>query len=165
MERYTLSMLVKNHSGVLSRVSGLFSRRGYNIESLSVGVTENENISRITIVVLGDQYVVEQIIKQLNKLIDVIKIGVLEGDDAVCRGLMLVKVKASEQTRTAILQFVDIFRAKVIDICSTSLIVEMTGDKSKQQALLDMLEPFGILEISKTGLAGLQRGDIQLKNT
>ena len=165
MERYTLSMLVKNHSGVLSRVSGLFSRRGYNIESLSVGVTENENISRITIVVLGDHYVVEQIIKQLNKLIDVIKIGVLEGDDAVCRGLMLVKVKASEQTRTAILQFVDIFRAKVIDICTSSLIIELTGDKSKQQALLDMLEPFGILEISKTGLAGLQRGEIQLKNT
>ncbi|MEG1448040.1 MAG: acetolactate synthase small subunit [Oscillospiraceae bacterium] len=164
MERYTLSMLVKNHSGVLSRVSGLFSRRGYNIESLSVGVTENENISRITIVVLGDQYVVEQITKQLNKLIDVIKIGVLEGDGAVCRGLMLVKVTATEQTRTAVLQIVDIFRAKVIDICATSLIVEMTGDKSKQQALLDMLEPFGILEISKTGLAGLQRGEVQLKN-
>lgn len=164
MERYTLSMLVKNHPGVLSRVSGLFSRRGYNIESLSVGVTENDKISRITIIVIGDQYVVEQIIKQLNKLIDVIKIGVLNGDDSVCRGLMLVKVKATEKTRTPVLQIVDIFRAKVIDICATSLVVEMTGDKSKQQALLDMLEPFEIMEISKTGLAGLQRGETQLKN-
>ena len=164
MERYTLSMLVKNHPGALSRVSGLFSRRGYNIESLSVGVTENECISRITIVVLGDQYVVAQITKQLNKLIDVIKIVLLDDENAVCKGLMLVKVCANEETRSTILEFINIFRAKVIDISSASLVIEMTGDAIKQQALLRMLEPYGIMEISKTGLASLQRGTDQLKN-
>lgn len=164
-QTHILSMLVRNHPGVLSRVSGLFSRRGYNIENLSVGVTEDEKISRITIVVVGDSYVVEQITKQLNKLIDVLKIVVLKPENSVARGIMLVKVKAELSQRTQVLQIVDIFRARVIDICSQSLIVEMTGDKEKQEALLKMLEPFGIMEISKTGLSGLQRGEQTLKNS
>lgn len=162
-ETHTLSMLVRNHPGVLSRVSGLFSRRGYNIENLSVGVTEDEKISRITIVVVGDKTVAYQITKQLNKLIDVLKIVILSPENSVSRGIMLVKVKAEMEKRTQVLQIVDIFRARVIDICSSSLIIEMTGDKSKQEALLKMLEPFGIMEISKTGLSGLQRGETTLK--
>ncbi len=165
MEKHTISMLVKNHPGVLSRISGLFSRRGYNIENLSVGVTEEENISRMTIVVKGDSYVVEQITKQLNKLIEVIKVVVLTPEESVSRGIMLIKVKAELDKRTAILQIVDIFRARVVDVCSSSLIIEMTGGQSKQDALIKMLEPFCIMEISKTGLSGLQRGNVTLKDS
>lgn len=163
MEKHTISMLVKNHPGVLSRIAGLFSRRGYNIENLSVGITEDEKLSRMTIVVIGDSYIVEQITKQLNKLLEVIKVVVLTPEESVSRGIMLIKVKAELEQRTAILQIVDIFRARVIDVCNTSLIIEMTGDQSKQDALIKMLTPFGIMEISKTGLSGLQRGDVTLK--
>ena len=163
MERHTLSMLVKNNPGVLSRVSGLFSRRGYNIDSLSVGVTEDERLSRMTIVVKGDQYIVAQITKQLNKLIDIIKIIELDPSTSVCRGLTLVKVSANEKARSEILQFVNIFRAKVIDISPNTMTIEITGDLSKQEALLELLEPFGVVEISKTGLAALQRGVTVLK--
>ena len=163
MERHTLSMLVKNSPGVLSRVSGLFSRRGYNIDSLSVGVTEDERLSRMTIVVNGDQYIVEQITKQLNKLIDIVKITQLVPSTSVSRGLTLVKVEADEKVRSEILQFINIFRAKVIDISPSTMTIEITGDFSKQEALLELLQPFGILELSKTGLASLQRGKTLLK--
>lgn len=165
MEKHTISMLVKNHPGVLSRIAGLFSRRGYNIENLSVGITEDEKISRMTIVVIGDSYIVEQITKQLNKLLEVIKVVVLTPEESVSRGIMLIKVKAELDQRTAILQIVDIFRARVIDVSNTSLIIEMTGDQSKQDALVKMLTPFGIMELSKTGLSGLQRGDVTLKES
>lgn len=165
MEKHTISMLVKNHPGVLSRIAGLFSRRGYNIENLSVGITEDEKISRMTIVVIGDSYVVEQLTKQLNKLLEVIKVVVLTPEESVSRGIMLIKVKAELDQRTAILQIVDIFRARVIDVSNTSLIIEMTGDQSKQDALVKMLTPFGIMELSKTGLSGLQRGDVTLKES
>lgn len=165
MEKHTISMLVKNHPGVLSRIAGLFSRRGYNIENLSVGITEDEKISRMTIVVIGDSYIVEQITKQLNKLLEVIKVVVLTPEESVSRGIMLIKVKAELDQRTAILQIVDIFRARVIDVSNTSLIIEMTGNQSKQDALVKMLTPFGIMELSKTGLSGLQRGDVTLKES
>ncbi len=161
---HTLSILVKNHAGVLSRVSGLFSRRGYNIHSLSVGVTEDESLSRITIVVTGDRYIVNQITKQLNKLMDVVQIVELERGSSVGRGLALIKVQANEKTRAEILQFVGVFRASVIDISPNTMTIEVTGDVSKQSALIELLEPFGILEISRTGLAALQRGCYVLKN-
>ena len=163
MERHTLSMLVKNSPGVLSRVSGLFSRRGYNIDSLSVGVTEDERLSRMTIVVNGDQYIVAQITKQLDKLIDIVKITELDPITSVCRGLTLVKVSADEKTRSEILHFINIFRANVIDISPSTMTIEITGDLSKQEALLELLQPFGVQEISKTGLAALQRGVMVLK--
>lgn len=159
MERYTLSIIVRNHPGVLSRVSGLFSRRGYNIESLSVGVAEDTDCSRMTIVVLGDKDTVQQIINQLSKLIDVEKIRLLDRDHSVSRGLMLIKVRADRKNRSEILQYADIFRANVIDVQEDSLIVEVTGDQGKQDAMLAALEPFGILEIAKTGICSLSRGN------
>lgn len=164
MERHTLSILVKNHAGVLSRVTGLFSRRGYNIDSLSVGVTEDEKFSRITIIVTGDTNTVDQITKQLNKLIDVVRIVELDNSNSVERGVMLVKVAATTRNRAEILQFADIFRANVVDLGSESITIANIGDISKQEALLNLLSPFGILEISKTGLAALQRGTTTLKD-
>lgn len=156
--RHVLSVLVENHSGVLSKVSGLFSRRGYNIDSLSVGTTEDPSISRITIVVYGDNAIIEQIIKQLNKLVDVIKVLILSHDDAVYREIALIKVKASSKVRSSIIEIVNIFRANIIDINEESMIVEITGDDQKLSALVELLRPFGIIELIRTGLTALQRG-------
>jgi acetolactate synthase-1/3 small subunit len=156
--RHVLSVLVENHSGVLSKVSGLFSRRGYNIDSLSVGTTEDPSISRITIVVYGDNAIIEQIIKQLNKLVDVIKVLILSHDDAVYREIALIKVKASSKVRSSIIEIVNIFRANIIDVNEESMIVEITGDDQKLSALVELLRPFGIIELIRTGLTALQRG-------
>ncbi|HOQ16036.1 MAG TPA: acetolactate synthase small subunit [Defluviitaleaceae bacterium] len=163
MKRYVLSVLVENHSGVLSRVSGLFSRRGYNIDSLTVGVTEDPNTSRMTIVVKGDKYIVEQIKKQLNKLIDVIKVIELKPESSVYRELILIKVSATTKQRAEIIEIVNVFRGRIVDVVNDSLIIELTGDESKIEALINMLEPYGIKEIIRTGLTALERGNKVIK--
>jgi acetolactate synthase-1/3 small subunit len=159
MDRYVISVLVRNHSGVLSRISGLFSRRGYNIDSLTVGVTENPEVSRMTIAVNGDRFVLEQITKQLDKLIDVIHIEELVSGDAIYRELILLKVTAGQQLRAPIIELADIFRAKIIDVASESISMEVTGDQSKLNAFIELLQPYGIREMVRTGLTGLGRGN------
>jgi len=163
MAKHILSVLVENHAGVLSRVSGLFSRRGFNIDSLAVGVTENPEVSRITIVVDGDEYTVEQVSKQLNKLIDVIKIKDLERSDSVSRELALIKVSATAATRAEIIQIVEIFRAKIVDVSKTTLTIEISGGTDKVAALEDMLKQFGIKEIVRTGTIAIERGNKYIK--
>jgi acetolactate synthase I/III small subunit len=156
--KHTLSVLVQNKPGVLARTAGLFSRRGYNIESLTVGVTENEAVSRMTIVVTGDDTVVEQVTKQLNKLIEVIKVSDLTKESYVDRELVLIKVTADGSNRAEIMQLVDVFRARIVDVAAKSLIVEVTGDEGKIVALVAMLKQFGIKEIVRTGTLALGRG-------
>jgi len=163
MAKHTLSVLVENHSGVLSRVAGLFSRRGFNIDSLAVGVTEEPNISRMTIVVDGDEYVVEQVEKQLDKLIDVIKIQQLEKAESISRELALIKVKATATTRPEIIQIVEIFRAKIVDVSKNTLTIEISGGTDKVAALEDMLKQFGIKEIVRTGTIAIERGNKYIK--
>lgn len=159
MPKHTLSVLVENHPGVLSRVAGLFSRRGFNIDSLAVGVTENPDVSRITIVVDGDDYIVEQVSKQLNKLIDIIKIKKLEDKESVKRELALLKVSANTSTRSEIMNIVEIFRAKIVDVSKSTLTIEVAGAGDKVAALEDMLRPFGIKEIVRTGTIAIERGN------
>jgi acetolactate synthase-1/3 small subunit len=163
MAKHTLSVLVENHAGVLSRVAGLFSRRGFNIDSLAVGVTENPEISRMTIVVDGDDYVVEQVNKQLNKLIDIIKIRQLDKADSVSRELALIKVTATAATRSEIIQIVEVFRANIVDISKNALTIEISGGISKVAALEDMLKQFGIKEIVRTGTIAIERGNKYIK--
>lgn len=165
MGKHTLSVLVENHAGVLSRVAGLFSRRGFNIESLAVGVTENPDVSRMTIVVDGDDYTVEQVSKQLNKLIDVIKLKKLEPHDSISRELSLIKVAANASNRTEIIQIVGIFRANIVDVSKTTLTIEVSGDSDKVAALEDMLRQFGIKEIVRTGTIAIERGNRIIKAT
>ncbi|AKB77237.1 Acetolactate synthase small subunit [Methanosarcina horonobensis HB-1 = JCM 15518] len=156
--KHTLAVLVENKSGVLSRVASLFSRRGYNIDSLAVGVTEDPDISRITIVVHGDDHVLEQVTKQLNKLIDVIKVSDIGTDDAVERELALIKVSADVDTRAEIMQIANIFRARIVDVAPKSMTVEVTGDESKIQAIEKLLRQFGIKEMVRTGKIAMVRG-------
>jgi acetolactate synthase-1/3 small subunit len=158
-----VAILVENHPGVLSKVSGLFSRRGFNIYSLAVGMTEDPTVSRITIVVEGDSYIVEQVIKQLNKLIDVIKVSKIE-EDSLTRELALIKVKAEPNTRHQIVELINIFRAQVVDINKNHLIVEITGDSEKITALVDMLKDYGIEEMVRTGAIAINRGKRMLKD-
>lgn len=162
-ERYTLSVLVENHAGVLSKVVGLFSRRGFNIHSLAVGTTQDASISRVTIEVNGDAQTVEQVSKQLSKLVDVIKIKTLRDDDIVKRGLVLIKVRTTTKTRSEIIEIANIFRANVVDISSNTLTAEITGHDRKIQAFLDLMEPFGVEEIARTGMTALERGTNTLK--
>ncbi len=157
MNQYVLSVIVENEPGILSRVAGLFSRRGYNIKSLSVGETEDPKISRMTIVVTGDGQIVEQIKKQLQKLIDVIKISELEPEASVYRELALVKVISNEQNRPSILEVVEIFRGKVIDIAKESLTIELTGDQHKINAFVDLMKAYGVSEMARTGVTALAR--------
>ena len=140
--KHTLAVLVENNPGVLAKVSNLFSRRGYNIESLVVSQTEDKTISRMTIVVEGDEKVIEQVTKQLHKLVDVIKVNDLTNDDIVSRQLLLVRVAADRENRGEIIQLMDIFRARIIDIGRRSLIIEATGDESKIEAIIKSLQPF-----------------------
>lgn len=158
MKKYVLSVLVENHSGVLSRVSGLFSRRGYNIDSLSVGETEDSKVSRMTIVTSADEQTLEQIKKQLNKLIDVIKVVELKESSAVYRELVLIKVRTPKEVRAEIIEIANIFRAHIVDVGNESVIVEATGDQGKIEALTNMLEPYGIKAVVRTGLTALERG-------
>jgi acetolactate synthase-1/3 small subunit len=159
MDRYIISVLVNNHSGVLSRIAGLFSRRGYNIDSLSVGVTENTEFSRMTIVVRGDHAVLEQITKQLAKLIDVLHIKELKPAESVYRELVLIKIAANQQQRSEVVQIVDIFKAKILDVDTASVSVEITGDQDKISAFIRLVEPYGIKEIVRTGMSAIGRGD------
>jgi acetolactate synthase I/III small subunit len=161
---HILSVLVANHPGVLSRVSGLFSRRGYNINGLSVGETEDPDLSRITIVVEGDDYVLDQITKQLAKLIDVRAVYNLLADNAVSRELLLVKVASAPENRSLILEAANIFRAKTVDLAAESLIIELTGEANKIDAFIDLMRPYGILEIARTGLTALERGSKSIQN-
>ena len=158
MSRMVLSLLVENTAGVLSRVSGLFSRRGYNIDSLSVGETENPEYSRMTVAVSGEDGILEQIHKQLAKLEDVVDIKILKDGESVCRELIMVKVKANAAQRAEIISVADIFRAKIVDVETDSLMLEMTGNKSKVEAFLNLLSGYEILELARTGITGLSRG-------
>lgn len=162
MAKHILSVLVNNQMGVLSRVAGLFSRRGYNIESLSVGVTEDKNVSRMTLVVDCEDSTITQIINQVDKLVDVIRICELK-DDAVYRELGLIKIDAKHDKRAEIIQIANIFRARVIDIANNALILEVTGDQGKVSALISMLEEYGIKEVIRTGLTAIERGEVELK--
>ncbi|TCO77495.1 acetolactate synthase small subunit [Marinisporobacter balticus] len=162
MHRHVLSVLVENNSGVLSRIAGLFSRRGYNIDSLSVGETENKEVSRMTITVSGDDYTLEQIKKQLNKLINVIKVIELKPGQSVYRELILLKVHAPLKNRAAIIETINIFRGKIIDVSSETLSVELTGDFGKISAFTELMTPYGIIELVRTGFTGLQRGTTQI---
>jgi acetolactate synthase-1/3 small subunit len=158
MSTHTLSVLVENKPGVLARVSGLFSRRSFNIESLAVGPTEHPEISRITILVGVEGTALEQVTKQLNKLINVIKIVELEDANAVQRELLLVKVRADDATRRGVLETVELFKAKVVDVSPEALTIEVTGPPVKLEAMLKMLEPYGIREMVQSGVVALGRG-------
>lgn len=163
MKKVVFSILVDNTSGVLSRIAGLFSRRGYNIDSLTVGVTADSRYSRATVVARGDHIILDQIEKQLNKLEDVVDIKRLEPDASVCRELLLVKVLCSKENRQNIISIADIFRANIVDVSTESLVIELTGSQSKLEAFLRMLEGVEILELARTGLTGLSRGTFDVK--
>ncbi len=158
MPTHTLSVLVEDKPGVLARVASLFSRRGYNIQSLAVGATEQKDMSRMTIVVSVDESPLEQITKQLNKLINVIKIVEQDEDNAVARELALIKVRADAATRSQVIEAVNLFRAKVVDVSTESLTVEATGTPEKLEALLRVLEPYGIRELAQSGVVSVSRG-------
>jgi acetolactate synthase-1/3 small subunit len=158
MTKHTLSVTVENRPGVLTRVATLFRRRGYNIDSLTVGTTENPCISRMTIVVEGDDMIIEQVSKQLYKLVEVIKVVDITQEGSVDRELVLIKVKADNNVRADIVQIVDIFRARIVDIGRNSLIIEATGDQRKIDALEDSFRPFGIIELVRTGKVAMVRG-------
>ena len=163
MRQMALSILVDNTAGVLSRVAGLFSRRGYNIDSLTVGVTEDPKFSRMTVVVTGEEVILDQIKKQLSKLIDVREIIELPSDASVCRELILVKVIATLEQRAAVIAVADIFRAKVVDVSNNALMLELTGNQAKLAAFIELLDGFQITELARTGITGLPRGAGNLK--
>jgi acetolactate synthase-1/3 small subunit len=158
MSKHTLSVLVENRPGVLTRVAGLFARRGFNIHSLAVGPTEHSDVSRITVVVDVDELPLEQVTKQLNKLINVIKIVELENNASVQRELLLVKLRADMQTRSNVLETVRLFRAKVVDVAPDAVTVEVTGNPDKLEAFLKVVEPFGIRELVQSGMVAIGRG-------
>ncbi|MBZ4659807.1 MAG: ilvN [Desulfacinum sp.] len=155
--RHTIGVLVENQPGVLSRVAGLFSGRGFNIESLTVAVTNEPGLSRITLVTTGDQHILEQIIKQLNKLVNVIKVIDFRETEFVEREMALIKVRAEQHTRAEVLRIVDIFRAKVVDVSPHFYTIEVTGDDGKINAILELLGQIGIVEVARTGKAALAR--------
>jgi len=158
MSRHTLSVLVENKPGVLARVAMLFSRRGFNIESLAVGPTEDAKVSRMTIVVNVEDSPLEQVTKQLNKLVNVLKIVELDGEASVQRELLLVKVRADAATRSGVLETAQLFRARVVDVATDAVIIEATGTRDKLEALVHVLEPFGIREMVQSGLVAVARG-------
>ncbi|MFP3154545.1 acetolactate synthase small subunit [Lachnospiraceae bacterium ZAX-1] len=158
MRKRALSILVENTPNVLSHVSGLFSRRGYNIDSISAGITADPRFTRITIVASGDEFILEQIEKQLAKLEDVLDIKQLEEGKSVFRELILVKIRAKDTDRQAIISVTDIFRANIIDVTHDSLVIELTGAQSKLSAFLELVEGYEILELARTGITGLTRG-------
>lgn len=159
MKRHVISVLVSNQSGVLSRVAGLFSRRGYNIDSLSVGETENPDVSRMTIVARGDDLIIDQIMKQLDKLHDVLYIKQLRKSEAVLKELALVKIKATSSTRVEIIGIIDIFDATIVDAATEALTVEITGDTGEIDTFLTMCEVYGLKEMTRTGVIALQKGN------
>jgi acetolactate synthase-1/3 small subunit len=162
MKQHVVSALVENRAGTLSRVSGLFSRRGFNIDSLTVGETEDSLVSRMTIAVSGDDAVLEQIVKQLGKLVDVIAVRELDSSSCIRREIMLVKIGADETTRPAVIEIAGIFRSRVIDVSPATITIEATGDIEKLNGLLLLLRPYGVLELARTGLVALERGSLVL---
>ncbi|PKN02327.1 MAG: acetolactate synthase small subunit [Elusimicrobia bacterium HGW-Elusimicrobia-1] len=156
--RHTISVLVENKFGVLARIATLFAARGFNIDSLAVGETENADVSRMTIVVRGDDRILEQVEKQLNKLVDVIKVSDFLEAPHIERDLALIKVKVDKSNRSELLQIADIFRANIVDVSSESVIIEVTGDEDKIDALIKLLTPFGIKEMVRTGVVAISRG-------
>lgn len=161
--KHTIAVIVENKSGVLTRIAGLFSRRSFNIDSLSVGATENPNYSRMTITVHGDRDVLEQVIKQLSKLINVIRVSEMEAGEAIERELAIIKVSADKESRSEIMQIVNIFRAKIIDVSQRSMIIEVTGDEEKIDAIVQLLRQFGIKEMARTGKVSMVRGARAIK--
>lgn len=159
MRKMVLSIFVDNTFGVLSRIAGLFSRRGYNIDSLTVGVTEDPNYSRMTVVVNGDEEILEQIRKQVEKLEDVKEVKELSPEESVYRELILVKIAATKDSRQGVISIAEIFRAKIVDVAPDSLVCELTGDQQKLEAFLKLLSDYKILEIARTGITGLSRGN------
>ncbi len=159
MAKHTLSVLVENKPGVLARVAGLFARRGFNIDSLAVGPTEIDDVSRMTIVVNVEDKPLEQVVKQLNKLVPILKIVELEKEASVERELLLIKVKANADTRAQIVEIADIFRSKIVDVAPAALTIEATGSPDKLEAMTNLLRPYGIREFVRTGLVALARGD------
>ncbi len=157
-QKHTLSVLVENKPGVLTRVSALFTRRGFNIHSLAVGPTEREDISRITVIADAEGLAMEQVTKQLNKLVNVLKIVELDPATSVGRELYLIKVRADDSNRTAVLQIVDLFRAHVVDVSPTTVVIESVGSESKVKALLGALQPYGVKEIVQSGAVAITRG-------
>jgi acetolactate synthase I/III small subunit len=158
MSKHTLSVLVENKPGVLTRIAGLFSRRGFNIDSLAVGPTEHPDVSRMTVVVDVDELPLEQVTKQLNKLVEVLKVVELVGMASVQREILLVKVSADLQTRSHIIETAHLFRAKIVDVAAEAVTIEATGDSDKLDALLRILEPFGIKELVQSGMVAIGRG-------
>ena len=158
MSKHTLSVLVENKPGVLARIAALFSRRGFNIDSLAVGPTEHPEISRMTVVVDVDELPLEQVTKQLNKLVEVLKVVELEGPASVQREILLVKIRTDQQSRSHVLETVQLFRAKVVDVASDALTIEVTGNRDKLNAFLEVLEPFGIKELVQSGMVAIGRG-------
>lgn len=156
--QHLLSVMVENRAGVLAKVAGLFSRRGYNIESLAVGTTENPEISRMTIAVEGDRRVIEQVTKQLHKLIEVLKISSISEEEYIERELVLIKIYTEPVQRSEIMQIADIFRARIVDVGQKSLIIECTGDQGKISAIEAQLKPFGIKEMVRCGKVAMTRG-------
>lgn len=163
MRRQVLSLLVENTAGVTSHISGLFSRRGYNIDSFSSGVTADPNYTRITIVASGDEQILEQIEKQLSKLEDVLDIKKLEHGKSVTRELVLIKIRAKDTDRQAILNVTEIFHGKVVDVTHDSMVIELTGQQEKLEAFMDLLSGYEILELARTGQTGLTRGSADVK--
>lgn len=163
MQQYIIGLLVANQFGVLARVSGMFSRRGFNIDSLTVGETENPDFSRITVTMTGDECDKQQIVKQLAKLHDVREIEVFEGD-TVSRELLLIKIAVTSESRQEIMDAVNVFRCKIIDFSPESICVEITGESSKMNAFIEYMKPFGIIEMCRTGVVALSRGSKRLKS-
>ena len=158
MRRQVYSLLVDNNPGVLSRIAGLFSRRGYSIDSITAGRTADQRFTRITVVTSGDELILEQIEKQLRKLVDVRSIKKLQDEDSVYRELMLVKIRANSKQRSEVASVADIFRAKIVDVEQDSLMIELTGNQSKLEAFFNLLDGYEILELARTGITGLSRG-------
>lgn len=155
--RHTISVLVENKFGVLTRIAGLFSGRGFNIDTLNVGPTQDPSVSRMTIVTRGDDATLEQIVKQLNKLVDVLKVMDFRDGEYIDRELVLVKVSVDSKTRAEVMQITDIFRAKIVDVQPKSLTIEITGNESKVEKFLELMQPFGVMELSRSGQIALPR--------
>lgn len=163
MDQYVIGVIVSNISGVLSRVSGMFTRRGFNIDSLTVGETETSGFSRITIAFRGDEDIKDKILSQLKKLHDVKEVEVLSKNDTVIRELLLIKVRNKTETRQDIMTAVEIFRSKIVDYSPGSLTIELTGETSKIDAFIELVKPYGIMEMCRTGIVAIERGDNCLK--
>lgn len=163
MEQYVIGVIVSNVSGVLSRVSGMFTRRGFNIDSLTVGETESSSFSRITIAFHGDDYLKDRILLQLRKLHDVKEVEVLRSSETVVRELLLIKVRNTPETRQDIMTAVEIFRSKIVDYSPSSLTIELTGETSKIDAFIELVKPYGIMEMCRTGVVAVERGERCLK--